>query len=162
VRRLVFPQCSLRFGCVAVAQAKSTLAQAALLFRNDEVHDFPGSDQEGKTVDPHAYERGPSPPPQAFARIARMPNVSPKTAAAAPPTTPKGKATEPRPQRPTRTERTDPNPTAARSLVLTEAKFPEELSATRRPSRRARPLGDGLSAPGLNRLLTRRTRRASA
>ena len=97
-------------------------AQVALLFRHHEVDDFPGSDQERKTADPDACERGASPPPQAFVRIARRPNVSPKRAAAAPPTGPKGKATEPRPQRPARTERTDR--TAARSLVRTKAKVP--------------------------------------
>ena len=41
-------------------------AQVALLFRHHEVHDFPGSDQERKTADPGAYERGPSPPPPSF------------------------------------------------------------------------------------------------
>jgi hypothetical protein len=36
----------------------------ALLSRDHEVNDFPGSDQERKTADPDAYERGLSPPPR--------------------------------------------------------------------------------------------------
>jgi hypothetical protein len=41
----------------------ATLAQPALLSRDHEVSDFTGSDQERKTADSDAYERGVSPLP---------------------------------------------------------------------------------------------------